>query len=180
MEIKETIVVEGKSDVIKLSNFIKANFIITNGTHLSKTTLKLIEKAQASSGVIIFTDPDYPGNYIRNKINETIPGCKNAFIIAEQARDKNKVGVEHADKETIMSALAKLVTYEKQTNRFNLEQLRNLGLIGSAKSNRLRRYVGAKLSIGQCNGKTFLKRLNMLDVDYEVVKDLVQQGVSDE
>ena len=180
MEIKETIVVEGKSDVIKLSNYIKANFIITNGTHLSKTTLELIRKAQATSGVIIFTDPDHPGTYIRNKINEAVSGCKNAFIIADDARDKHKVGVEHADQETIMKALATLVTYEKHPERFDLEQLRNLGLIGSAKSNRLRRYVGAKLSIGHCNGKTFLKRLNMLDIDYDLVKELAQQGVSDE
>ena len=88
--------------------------------------------------------------------------------------------MEHADQETIMKALATLVTYEKQTERFDLEQLRNLGLIGSAKSNRLRRYVGAKLSIGHCNGKTFLKRLNMLDINYDLVKELVQQGADDE
>ena len=37
--IQEVIVVEGKSDVATLSNIVKAEFIITNGFEISKSTL---------------------------------------------------------------------------------------------------------------------------------------------
>jgi len=179
MEIKETIVVEGKSDVVKLSSFIKANFIITNGTHISKATIDLIKIAQAKTGVIIFTDPDFPGNQIRQKLNDEIPGCKNAFIMADEAREKAKVGVEHADEEILRKALSNLVSYQVKESRFDQNDLYDLGLLGSEKSNKLRKYVGHKLSIGQCNGKTFLKRLNMIDISRDELNRLVNKGEKD-
>ena len=66
--IKEVIVVEGKTDVATLSNIIKAEFIITNGFEISEETIELIEKVNKTKGVILFLDPDGPGEKIRMKI----------------------------------------------------------------------------------------------------------------
>ncbi len=179
MEIKETIVVEGKNDVVRLNSFIKANYIITNGTHISKKTLALIEAAQTQTGVIIFTDPDYPGSYIRQKINEAVPNCKNAFINAKKARKKALVGVEHASKTDILNALGNLVSYQTKADTIDYQQLRTLGLIGSTESTKIRERLSETLNIGYCNGKTFLKRLNMLDIDYETISMIIQGATNE-
>lgn len=81
-----------------LQSCIDCDTIETNGTHLSVETLRLIEQAAKTRGVIIFTDPDHPGETIRTAINQKIPGCKNAYIEKHKAKTAKKVGVEHASK----------------------------------------------------------------------------------
>ena len=179
MEIKETIIVEGKNDAVKLHSMMDVNIITTDGTHLSKEKLLLIKETQQKHGVIIFTDPDYPGYMIREKINTSVSGCKNAFITSDKARYKGKVGIEHATKEEITNALANLITYQYKEPKLSYDNLRCLGLIGEQESNKLRLYVSKHLNIGYCNGKTLLKRLNMLDITSERL-ELILQGVIDE
>ena len=48
-------------------------------------TLKLIKKANEERGVIIFTDPDYPGERIRKIVSNYINSCKHAFIKKEES-----------------------------------------------------------------------------------------------
>jgi len=179
MEIKETIIVEGKNDAARLRGMMDVNIITTEGTHLSKEKILLIKETQQKCGVIIFTDPDYPGYMIRERINNSVPGCKNAFITSDKARYKGKVGVEHATKEEITKALANLITYQINEPRLNYEQLRSLGLIGNKESNKLRLQISKHLNLGYCNGKTLLKRLNMLDITYEKLA-MILQGDIDE
>ena len=53
MKIKEIIVVEGKNDTNVLQSCIDCDTIETHGTHLSVETLRLIEQAAKTRGVII-------------------------------------------------------------------------------------------------------------------------------
>ena len=80
MKIKEVIVVEGRHDTSVLQQYFDCDTIETNGLSLSEETLRLIEEARDRCGVIIFTDPDHPGETIRRRINEAVKGCKNAYI----------------------------------------------------------------------------------------------------
>lgn len=66
-KIKEVIVVEGKKDTEKIQLAVDASTIETQGMALEEETLRLIEHAQKEQGVIVFTDPDYPGETIRKK-----------------------------------------------------------------------------------------------------------------
>ena len=70
MDIKEIIVVEGKDDTIAIKRAVNADTIETNGSAISEETLKRIAHAQKKRGVIVFTDPDYPGRRIRAIIEE--------------------------------------------------------------------------------------------------------------
>ena len=79
VNIKEIIVVEGKSDTIAIRRATGADTIETNGSAIDDETLKRIQHAQETRGVIVFTDPDYPGRRIRAIIEERIPGVKHAF-----------------------------------------------------------------------------------------------------
>ena len=61
VKMKEILVVEGKNDTNVLKSFLDCDTIETNGTHLGKEILRQIRLAQKTRGVIIFTDPDFPG-----------------------------------------------------------------------------------------------------------------------
>ncbi len=164
MHIKEVIVVEGKRDTINILRAVDAHTIETQGTHLSKKTLKMISEANKKCGVIIFTDPDFPGTQIRTKINEAIPGCKNAFLPKHLALGKNKVGVEHAEVKDIKDALEHCITYEDKILSISWKEFLSLGLNGRENSSSLRKRVMHHYFLGEGNAKTCFKRLNMLQI----------------
>src|SRR6185437_15191230 len=80
VNIKEIIVVEGKSDTIAVRRATGADTIETNGSAIDEQTIRRIRHAQQTRGVIVFTDPDYPGRRIRAIIEEQVPGVKHAFL----------------------------------------------------------------------------------------------------
>lgn len=49
---------------------------------LTVRCLDVIRKAQETRGVIVLTDPDFPGDKIRNTIRDAVPGVKHAYIDA--------------------------------------------------------------------------------------------------
>ena len=83
--IAELIIVEGKDDVSALKRAVNADIIITNGLGLTKERLKEIETIAKDRGVIVFTDPDYPGSKIRNILKGRIPNCKHAYLNKSEA-----------------------------------------------------------------------------------------------
>ena len=80
MKIKEIIVVEGKDDTRAIQRAVDADTIETNGSAVSMETIEKIQLAQKVRGVIVLTDPDFPGEKIRKIIAEHVPDCKHAFI----------------------------------------------------------------------------------------------------
>ena len=150
MRIKEIIVVEGKHDTQKLQSCIECDTLETCGCRLTKERIELIRQLQKKRGVIIFTDPDVPGEKIRNAINTQVPGCKNAFIEKRLAKTSKKVGVEHAKPQDIKDALSHLMTYEVQVSEtLSLKEFHALGLNGRNNSAQLREMLGNTLFIGK-------------------------------
>lgn len=171
VKINEIIVVEGKSDTNKIRQAVQADTIETNGSALSKETLALIKHAQEKRGVIIFTDPDFPGNEIRQTIEREIPGCKHAFLPKKEALAKSEsksVGIEHASVAAIRHALAHV---QSSTEEINVDIVQKdliaHGLIGTSDAKRLREELGTELHIGYTNGKQLLQRLRMFQISKE-------------
>ncbi len=61
MKIKEVIVVEGKDDTTAIRRAVDADTIETNGSAINEETIEKIKLAQKTRGVIVLTDPDFPG-----------------------------------------------------------------------------------------------------------------------
>ena len=171
--IKEVIVVEGTNDTKRLKSFFDVETIETHGLGLKKETIELIKDINDKRGVILFLDPDTPGEKIRNRLNSEIPNLKNAFVLKENARTKKKVGIEHADKETLQEALNNLVTYTDKRESLTEEEFYELGLNGESDSSKKRETVSKKYHIGKCNSKTMFKRLNMLGITYNEIKEIL-------
>ncbi len=88
MRFKQIIVVEGKDDTAAIKRAVEADTIETNGSALNDSVIAQIKLAKQRRGVIIFTDPDYPGERIRRIINEQVPGCGHAFLPKQEAISK--------------------------------------------------------------------------------------------
>ena len=180
--MKKIIVCEGIHDEIKIkSAFPNIKCIITNGSEIPLDTLNTIKTLSKTHEIIIFTDPDYPGERIRKKILEVVPNAKEAFIKKDLARSNNnkKIGVEHAKIEDIKKALENLLSsYNEDENFITLNELYNLGFTGEKNSSFLREKVSKFLNIGQPNFKTFFKRLNQLEIDKEkLIKIMKKLGI---
>lgn len=175
MKFKEIIVVEGKHDTNTLKQYFDCDTIETNGSSIDKRTIELIRKAQHNRGVIIFTDPDFPGEKIRTTINQAIPGCKNAFIAKDKAKTTRKVGIEHASKEDLEEALSHLLTYGDIEQTLDYDDYIAFGFSGKENSAELREKIGRRLFLGKPNAKTLYKRLNMLQLHKEDVAELVNE-----
>ena len=170
MRVKEVIVVEGKDDTAKLKQVLDVDTIETNGSAINQRTLDQIRHAQEKRGVIIFTDPDYPGQRIRQIISNEIPECKHAFLTKKEARGKDNkgLGIEHAKPEAIKEALAAVYQLEDSNKRLiTRNDLLNLGLIGDVKARSRREVLTQRLRLGHANGKQLLKRLQMFQITPE-------------
>lgn len=167
MKIKEIIVVEGKDDTTAIKRAVDADTIETNGSAVNMETIEKIQLAQKTRGVIIFTDPDYPGQKIRQTIAKHVPECKHAFIPKEVAIHKHGkgVGVEHASPEEIRRALKDAhLTTEETVEVITQDDLMVAGLIGGHRAKERREKLGKLLKIGYTNGKQLHKRLQMFQI----------------
>lgn len=117
--VKETIVVEGVYDKIKLSRFIDAVIITTNGFSIfsNAALMESIKKMANSTGIVILTDSDSAGFKIRNYIKQAVPKdmVKHAYVPDIYGKEKRKekpgkeglLGVEGIKEEIILDALKK-------------------------------------------------------------------------
>ncbi|RYL88175.1 ribonuclease M5 [Sporolactobacillus sp. THM7-4] len=177
MIVKEIIVVEGKSDTEAVHKALNADTIETNGSRISRRTIEAIRHAQKRRGVIVFTDPDFPGERIRKIISRQVPGCKHAFITRRQGQGgaNESLGIEHASPETIIEALSQVYTQtEDSKEQITMQELREYGLTGGAGSRKLREQLGDTLKIGYTNGKQLYKRLRM----FQITKDELKQAMT--
>lgn len=178
--IKEVIVVEGKEDTRRLREVYEGIYTIeTGGSALNEQTIELIKHAQQTRGVIILTDPDYPGMQIRSIINERVPGCQNAYVNREEAKDHKtgKVGVEHCSKETIQKALANITRINSKPTSVQYYDLMALGYVGKPYSQALRQVVSEALRLGHNNAKQFYRKVLMFNISYETLKDYSEQYI---
>lgn len=167
--IKEIIVVEGKNDTNVLQSFFDCDTIETHGDRVNDKLIERIIKAQEERGVIVFTDPDRPGEHIRRTIQERVPNVKHAFIEKDKAKTPKKVGVEHANKADLEEALQSVVSFDNRSESLSWNDFIDLGLVGSAS---FRHEICTLVHIGPCNAKTCFKRLNQMNITKEDIEQL--------
>lgn len=160
-KIKEIVVVEGKSDTALLKKLFEVDTIETHGLALDKKTLELIKQANESRGIIVLTDPDFPGKKIRDQIQAVVPNCKHAFVSKENAKGKKKLGIAEAKKEAVIAALENMVSFDNERESITWNEFISLDIIGNKKRRIL---VYDLFNLGYGNVKTLFKRLNMVGI----------------
>lgn len=164
--IKEVIVVEGKRDSQRLFDCVQCLTIETNGSALHDDVIREIGVALELHGVIVFTDPDYPGKQIRHKIRNIYPTVKEAFLKREVAQGKRgKIGIEHATCEEIIRALEVVMTNDvNQPDIYSVRDMMRYGLSGQRESKILRMRVCDALNIEYSNAGQLLNKLNRYQI----------------
>ena len=117
--LKQTVVVEGKYDKIRLSGVLDAEIVTTDGFGIfkNKEKLNMLRRMAEKNGIIILTDSDSAGFLIRNHLCGSIPSkyITNVFIPEIKGKERRKaapsaeglLGVEGVDTQVIAEALKK-------------------------------------------------------------------------
>ncbi len=158
--IKETIVVEGKYDKIRLSQLFDANIIQTDGFMFfnNKEMIGLLSRLADETGLIILTDSDSAGFKIRNYIKNCLAGknVKHAFIPSLEGKEKRKdkpgkeglLGVEGMRDSALISALEQAecseINKKEKITKFDFMML---GLSGGSESKEKRQALMKKLNL---------------------------------
>ena len=172
--IKEIIVVEGKSDISAVKKAVDAEVISTSGLGINDKIINVIKRASKNRGIIILTDPDYPGKKIRNILSNEIENCKHAFIPREKANKNGNIGVENASPEEIREALSNAkaeIAVSRQ--EFINHDMVYYELVGNDNASKRRGKIGDEIGIGYCSAKQFLKRLNSFGITREELETAI-------
>lgn len=192
-KIKETIIVEGVYDKIKLSRFIDGIIITTHGFSVFKNEkLKAsIKNLAEETGVVILTDSDSAGFQIRNYIKQMLPEDKvlHAYIPDVYGKEKRKIaagaegllGVEGINDDVIIDALKKAgctLDGDKESPRdgraVTKADMYRLGLSGGEGSAQRRDALARELGLPhKISANMFLDVVNRL-LTYEKLCEIVQ------
>ena len=191
IKLSQPVIVEGKYDVIKLSNILDALIIKTDGFGIFKDSEKqrLIRRLANEKGIIVLTDSDSAGFVIRNFISSCVPREKiiNVYIPDIFGKEKRKterskegkLGVEGVPESVILEALRKAgitasVTDEKRRLITNVD-LYEYGLSGRENSSRKRKKLLAALSLPERMSTSSLVKILNSFVTYEEFIEKVKE-----
>lgn len=165
-KIKETIIVEGVYDKIKLARFIDGIIIECGGFSIfsNNELIKSIKSLAEKTGIVILTDSDAAGFKIRNFVKNFLPAdkVKHAYIPSIEGKEKRKakpgkeglLGVEGIQDDIIINAL-KTAGCEIDGNRearprgqtIKKADLYAAGFSGGEKSADMRRMLARELDL---------------------------------
>lgn len=158
IRLKETIIVEGRYDKIKLSECIASPIIETGGFRVFKDKEKqnLIRSIADRRGILVMTDVDSAGFVIRNFLRGIVSDEKiyHAYIPTVEGKEKRKpeaskegiLGVEGIDKEALIDAIRKSGAHIEGDDTVSVGEITktdffNYGLTGSQNSAQYRKEV---------------------------------------
>jgi len=180
--IKEVIVVEGRYDKNTVAQAVEATIIETSGFGIFSDTEKiaLLRKLAQARGVIILTDGDKAGFFIRGRLRGMIDGAgiKHAYIPDMQGHEKRKttpskegkLGVEGMTRDIIIKALEQAgatfddeANLQKQATQIKKSDLYSAGLSGKPDSAIKRRELQKRLDLPErLSANGLLDVLNVL------------------
>lgn len=163
------IVVEGKDDEAFLSSYIDAVYVKTNGYSINKNDMEFINKYCGEKAPIILTDSDAAGMQIRETINRSIKNSINLVVDINKCDKNNKHGIAECEIQEIINILKEYFVNKKPGETIKTSDLNKLGVINKESRN----YLCEKMSLGTCNNKTLVKRLNYINTNSETVKKIM-------
>ena len=186
---------EGKYDKIKLSSVIDGMILTTDGFGVFNNAEKrsLLRKLCETRGLVIITDSDKAGFFIRAKLKGMLPQgrVRHLYIPQIKGREKRKthdskdglLGVEGIDTQTLRKIIldAKLdesfgVCADKNFSPVTKAQFFELGLSGGCDSTVKRAELCKKLGLPPTlTANALLCALEMFGKDYSCIKALMRE-----
>ena len=195
LEIKETIVVEGKYDLMRLKEFIASPIITTDGFRVfaDKEKQFLIREIAKKNGIVLMTDPDSAGQVIRSFLNGVadkrnirqcyVPMIKGVEKRKATASKEGLLGVEGLSSQIIEEALrkcgAEIIGEEKPEKKEEITKadLYDMGLSGRENSAVLRKVLLSELGLPQyLTANAMLCAINCLYEKQQIVDKLKEMS----
>lgn len=191
LELKETIVVEGKYDLIRLREFIASPIITTDGFRIfaDKEKQFLIREIASKNGIVLMTDPDRAGQVIRSFLRGIADKSKikQCYVPLVKGVEKRKsapskdglLGVEGLSADIIKDALrhcgAEILGEEKPEKQDEITKLDlyEMGLSGRENSAKIRQQLLRSLGLpSYLSANAMLCAINCLYKKHEIVDKL--------
>ena len=195
LELKETIVVEGKYDMMKLKEFVASPIITTEGFRVfaDKEKQFLIREIASKNGIVLMTDPDRAGQVIRSFLvgiadKSNIKQCYVPLIKGVEKRKsapskEGLLGVEGLSEDVLKDALrrcgAEIIGEEKPEKKQEITKmdLFNWGLSGRENSAKLREKLLEELGLPTyLSAGAMLCAINCLYKKQEIVDKLEEMS----
>lgn len=184
IKTEKAIIVEGKYDIIKLSNIVDTLIIKTDGFGIFKDKEKqqLLRRLAKEKGIIVLTDSDSAGFLIRKFLKSSIPDeqITHVYIPDVYGKEKRKthsgkegkLGVEGISEQVLVEAFRKAGVDCEESDKEERRLITNIdlyeaGLMGGENSKEKRQRLMRALSLPErLSTSSFLKILNTF-VTYE-------------
>ncbi len=193
IRLNQAVIVEGKYDKIKLSSFVDAEIITTDGFRIFKDAKKrdMIRRIAEKNGIVILTDSDSAGFMIRghlqgitspdNIINVFVPQIKGKERRKSEPSAEGVLGVEGLSEKILTEAFLKAGidiengNLKKRTPDITRADLYALGLSGgensAEKRKKLLQKTGLPTGMSVSQMLTALNSLYTAEELYSLVKD---------
>ena len=191
IKLDRPVIVEGKYDVIKLSNLIDALIIKTDGFGIFKDKEKqrLLLRLAGEKGIIVLTDSDGAGFVIRNFISSIIPPDRITHVYIPDIFGKEKrktafsaegkLGVEGVEEKILLEAFEKAGVTASPSNgkrrRITNLDLFEHGLSGRENSVQKRRLLLKRLELPERLSTSSLVKILNTFVTYEEFEKTVKE-----
>lgn len=178
------VIVEGKYDIIKLSNMIDGLVIKTDGFGIFKDKEKqrLLRRLAKEKGIIVLTDSDSAGFMIRNFISSVVQNEKiiNVYIPDVYGKEKRKaeggkegkLGVEGMSEAVLEDAFRKAGVLSEKSEKTERRLITNTdlfewGFSGRPDSKAKRKLLLKKLALPERMSTSSLVKILNTFVSYE-------------
>ena len=191
IKLDRPVIVEGKYDVIKLSGFLDALIIKTDGFGIFKDKEKqqLLLRLAGEKGIIVLTDSDSAGFVIRNFISSIIPPDRITHVYIPDIFGKEKrktalsaegkLGVEGVEEKVLLEAFEKAGVTASLSNikkrRITNLDLFECGLSGRENSVQKRRLLLQRLALPERLSTSSLVKILNTFVTYEEFEKTVKE-----
>lgn len=175
LNLKYPIIVEGRYDKSKVSMVVNSTVVALDGFSVFKNTekQKLLKKLSSEKGIIILTDSDRAGHFIRNKLKGMLNGkIYNVYapsIVGKERRKRNAsadglLGVEGIDVNTLYNLLLPFAGGNTPSGaNISVAEFYEDGFSGGANSSEKRKALARILDLPETlTAKALLEVINLL------------------
>ena len=170
--LNSILVVEGKEDVSYLSSFIDAEFVMTNGYDIPQSEIDYLNAASSFKRIIVLVDPDEAGRNIEKKLAAKIKKAIYLNVEISKCNRGKKQGIAECEQEEIIKLL-KPYFEDKIEEKTRKTQINSLKIDLSDKG--FRQFLSQKHSLGKCNNKTIIRRLETLQITKQEIKETMKE-----
>lgn len=195
LNLKYPVVVEGKYDKAKVSLVVSSAIIALDGFSIfsNKEKQTLLKRLSRSGGIILLTDSDRAGNFIRSKLKDIIKGnIYNVYTPAISGKERRKkersadgmLGVEGISGKIIYELLKPFSVDGQAVESISLTKgdFYRDGFSGAENSSEMRRTLARELSLPESlTSNALLDAINLLisKEEYETAVKKVKENEAD-